>query len=121
MGYESKIYIVEDTKNHGMEIKAPYYGRIICEFDLCKMPYESGWRNLFKTPIPFYGFFDGEEETQEDRYGEHIKYGEWDEVIAWCENFMLTNDYWRVRTFLALLKGFDKSMWGSLRICHYGY
>ena len=122
MGYESKIFIVEDNQNFGLPIKEPYFAEIIASFDLCKMPYDSGFHQLFDTPAPFYIFAEGPNEpTQVDRYDEPIKYADFDKVVWWCESFVRVDNYRRIPPFLASLKGFDRSKWKTLRIVHYGH
>lgn len=122
MGYESRIFIVEDKGRRYVPEDKPYVVEIICSFNLCKVKYDSGLHDLFYKPCPFAIFAEsGHHETQEDRYGDHIKYSDFDTVIKWCEEFMMRDNYRRIPPFLAMLKGFDRSQWNDLKIVHYGY
>lgn len=67
MAYESKIYIVSVSKSTN-------YGQVIAMFDLCKMPYNVGWKEIFNCPVDYEVYIDsGDYPTVDDRYGENLK------------------------------------------------
>lgn len=138
MGYESKIFIV-DVKSHNQfaidkitnkpildENNSPViykgYGQIIAMIDMCKMGYDNGWKELFTNEIDYYIYAeDGDHDTNTDCYGEHIKSGDINTIIAWLENRIKIDDYRRLKPLLHLLKSFNLDEWKDLQVLHYGY
>ena len=112
MAYESRIYIVNYRSG---------YAETVMKFNLCEMGNENGFRSLFKEPIDFEIFVDSNTATDTDKYGDRIKEGDLQEVIAWLEAWPETKTYRRVPPFLAALKAFDPVEWENLKILHYGY
>lgn len=112
MAYESRIYIVNYRSG---------YAETVMKFNLCEMGNENGFRSLFKEPIDFEIFVDSNTATDTDKYGDRIKEGDLQEVIAWLEAWPETKTYRRVPPFLAALKAFDPGEWENLKILHYGY
>lgn len=116
MAYESRIYIVNVTGDYNSP-----YAQPIMEYDLCNMGSNSGFRNLFKEPIDFEIFVDDNTATDTDKYGDRIKEGDLQEVIAWLEAWPDAKTYRRIPPFLAALKAFNPGEWENLKILHYGY
>lgn len=116
MSYESKIYIVNVTGEGDFR-----YAHTVAEFDLCDMGQNNGWRNLFREPVDFEIFIDNDNTTNEDKYGDHLKTGELQEIIDWLEKWPDTKTYRRIPPFLAALKAIDPGAWENLKIVHYGY
>ena len=118
MSYESRIYVVDVRRRAGYTFPCR-----IAMMEMGAMPYHSGWKELFKTPIDYtlYEINGLDEETQEDCYGEHIKSAKLEDVITWLENRIQTEEYRRFRPALGLLKGFDPDDWDCLEVLHYGH
>lgn len=112
MSYESRVYVV-NYKNG--------YADTVMEFNLSEMGSEHGFRSLFKEPIDFEIFTNSNTATDTDKYGDRIKEGDLQEIIAWLEAWSETKVYRRIPPFLAALKGFDPGEWENLKILHYGY
>lgn len=116
MSYESRIYIVDVRK-----VFENTYAETLGVIDCSSMKYE--FSNLFKTPIDYEIFIDDNTKTDTDCYGEKIKSANIDEVIAWLEEEVKTDDYRRLIPLLYTLKGYKETVnrWTNLQILHYGY
>ena len=138
MGYESKIYIVNvrdhnrpaldkttnkpilDENNRPIIYKG--YGQIVAMMDMCKMGYDNGWRELFTEDIDYTIYAEnGDEDTDTDCYGDHIKSGDINSIIGWLENQIKKDNYRRLKPLLGLLKSFNLEEWKDLQVVHYGY
>ena len=113
MGYESRLYIADyhKTTNH-MEV--------IASFDLCKM-YIGGWKDLFKKPITTEVWLGIGDAVLKDMYGDVIKYADLEDVARFLEENCRDMKYRRIEPCIRLLRGFDKSEWGDLKVLHYGH
>lgn len=117
MGYESRLYIVNECNTSN-------YAQVIAVFNCAKMGYSNGWRELFNSPLESEMYAeDGNTLIEKDKYGERVKSADFPTVIEWLEKEVLTNEQRRLKPLLALLKGFDLSQWaeGEMRIVHFGY
>ena len=130
MGYESKVYICNRIGNN-----AYIYNEVIAAVDMCKMGYDTGWRDLFNKKLDgdFLGFDhdnprnkDWENTELLDAYDEPMMYADIDAVKEWV-NKQIENgdDYRRLFVLKAVLDSFDKTRWESDRtkliVAHYGY
>lgn len=129
MAYESRIMIVNAHREKNPENKdfgKVYYAEIVANIRLGCMGYNNGWRELFTKEIDFDLYAENSNETtREDKYGEVMKEGDIENIVAWLENvapvFWGNNPYRRVKPLLGLLKGFDPARWEELHVVHYGY
>lgn len=121
MGYESRIFIIDRNERTTPKGDKWVYGEKIAMVNMCKMGYDSGFHELFTKPIDYKIFTDGETETDEDCYGEHLKSATVQTVIDWLEKEIETDDYRRLPVLLGLLKGFQTDRWSELQVVHYGY
>ena len=113
MGYESRLYIADyHERTNFMEV--------IASFDLCKL-YIDGWRELFKTPITNDVWFGIGDSVTQDMYGEVIKYADIEDVAKFLEDNCRDLKYRRIEPCISLLRSFDKSEWGDLKVLHYGH
>lgn len=115
MGYESRVYIVEENK----EVN---YAEIIARFDCSEM--KTNFRELFKKAFESKMYAeDGNSLIKEDNYGKSLTTANFPTVIAWLEKEVEKDDYRRLKPLLSLLKGFDLTQWqdGEMQIVHYGY
>ena len=130
MGYESKVYICSRISNN-----AYIYNEVIAAVDMCKMGYDTGWRDLFNKKLDgdFLGFDHDNPRNQDwentellDAYDEPMMYADIDTVKEWV-NKQIENadDYRRLFVLKAVLDSFDKTRWESDRakliVVHYGY
>lgn len=114
MGYESRLYIVETHKDSN------YAGKI-ATIDMGNMG-GNGWRELFNKPFEYEMYADDRNTLlTKDKYGEKLTYAEIDPVIEWLETKGKEMDYRRITLLLGLLKAFDRSKWGELKIVHFRY
>lgn len=130
MGYESKVYICSRTTN-----EVYIYNKVIAAVDMCKMGYDTGWRDLFNKKLDgdFFGFDYENPRNQNwedaellDAYSEPMMYADIDSVKEWV-NQQIENgdDYRRLFVLKAVLDSFNKTQWESDRykliVVHYGY
>lgn len=115
MGYESKLFIVECHRHNNW-----VYGGIVATFDLCKVPWDH--RQIFKVPIDFDLYFEGNIVTRLDHYEELCCMAKPKEVISALKKLAKESDYRRYKPCIALLKSFDEEHWGdSIRVVHFGH
>lgn len=123
MGYESKIYVVEEYEPY-MDGKLGY-GDVIAVFDLCKMGWEfhngKTFRDLFNQPrtCDFYAD-DGNTIIKEDCYGDEIEKADNAEVVAWLKAMTRGETWWRAKVFYKFLLEMEKTGM-QYSLYHYGY
>ena len=123
MGYESKIYVVEEYEP--VFDGRLGYGDIIATFDLCKMGYDiyngKSFRQLFNQDrtCDFYAD-DGNTIIKEDCYGDEIQKADPEEVIAWLKQMTKDNSWYRAKVFYKFLLELEKTGVGY-SLYHYGY
>ena len=54
-------------------------------------------------------------------YGEVIKYADIEDVAKFLEDNCRDLKYRRIEPCISLLRSFDKSEWGDLKVLHYGH
>lgn len=114
MSYESRLFVVNCRDD------LPF-GQIICAMDLCKMD-DPKFFGLFTTPINYDLYLSDDGEAVDcDDYDDFLNDAPIQAVIEWLEEEVKVNDYRRLKPFLFMLKGFDRSQWDDLRGVHYGY
>ena len=124
MGYESKIYVVQEHGPYGNS-GCLAYGQKIAVFDLCKMGYAvyngKSFRQLFnqERTCEFYSD-DGNTIIKEDCYGDEIQKANPKEVISWLRKMLKDDYYWRAEIFYKFLLAIEKTG-NSYSIYHYGY
>ena len=126
MAYESRIFIVNRKKRTvwnpllGKDVDW-VYGENIADIKMSAMHNEEFYA-LFDKEIDYKLFIDNpDKDTDEDYYGEHLKYASVDTVVRWLEKEITHNEYRRLPVLLGLLKGFDQKRWDELQVVHYGY
>lgn len=130
MGYESKVYICSRISN-----EVNIYNEVIAAVDMCKMGYDTGWRDLFNRKLDgvFLEFDHDNPRNQDwentellDAYDEPMMYTDIDTVKEWVNNQIDNgNDHRRLFVLKAVLDSFDKTRWefdrAKLIVVHYGY
>ena len=125
MGYESKIYVIQE---HGIphNDEGLPYGEVLAMFDLCKMGYElyngCSFRDLFSEERTcfFYGD-DGNTIIKEDCYGSPIEKARNNlEVIEWLKAMLKDEHYGRAKAFKKYLDALEKEGM-EYSLYHFGY
>lgn len=129
MGYESKIYFVEEYSFPENKI---HCSRIISMIDMSKMGYSDtvlNFRKCFDTETTFSLYLDGYDseneiecmvDTIEDKYGKRLCYASDKERLLDCAIEMEKEDnYRRFKQLRKLLQAFIDD--DSVKIVHYGY
>ena len=123
MGYESKVYIVQEYEP--LIISELAYGSKLAMFDLCKMGYESYNRKTFselfnqERTCQFYAD-DFETSIEYDMYGDPVQKADNKELIKWLRKFCKENPYWRAKALLSCLESLEKSG-EAYSVYHFGY
>jgi len=102
MGYESKLYVVEQKP------LAPgtVWNRIIAVYDLCKMGLGFDY-SLFNKTLEGKIFISKDEETDVDRYDNKLKYcDKLQLLIDELEKEELFDSYRRIPPLVSMLKSF---------------
>ena len=112
MGYEIRLYILENQKDICFE-------KVIASFNLFheEMP---SFKQLFSTPISSPLCVNGELVTT-DSYGDSIMWARVDEVVEWLETEGVKLGYRKIAPAIALLNSFNLEDWDELRVAYYGY
>lgn len=122
MGYESKVYIVQESK-HQRADRLPW-GDVIAMFDLCKMNYWDYYGRSFpllfdqERTCEFYAD-DGNTIITKDNYGDSITKANNATVIKWMKRFVKENDWYRANALLATLLALEKNN-VEYSLYHYG-
>lgn len=130
MGYESKLYVVQEFNNgHPMENydtgeiyktedgTPKHWAQVIATFDLCKCGYLV---DIFSDEAAclFYAD-DGDTLITEDGYGKPLRSAPICKVIRWLEKNH--DDWWRMQMAYESLKALAKFGGVGLKVYHYGY
>lgn len=116
MGYETKLIVVNRY------VFGDYiWAEIIATFDLCKLPWSFNHHDVFKEPIDFDLYLDEGTVIREDSYGDLCCMANIDDVIDAINKLAEKENYRRYKPCLELLRGFDQSQWGDLRVVHWGH
>ena len=127
MGYESKIYIVQESPYHATN-ELPY-GDVIAMFDLRKVGYNICYGKTFPSLFDeertciFYAD-DGNTELTEDCYGDEITKADNHEVIRWLKADIkgrgVENAWHRENILLDTLLSLEKNN-VEYSLYHFGY
>ena len=125
MGYESKVYIVQEYPKYYEDEKLPY-GSVIAMFDLCKMGYSEyhgrAFRELFnhERTCEFYAD-DFDTVITEDYYGDEVTKAEDNKaVVKWMKAYIKDNDWYRAKVVLDTLLSLEKNN-VEYSLYHFGY
>ena len=118
MGYESKLYVVEESDFKIPSDDGKVWAQVIGMVDLCKC-YPIA--EIFTDEANGYIYAeDGNTRIEEDMYGSPLGVATLDEVIEKLKEIVKDTDYRRAKAALAFLKGVQKSMPDCV-VYHYGY
>lgn len=122
MGYESRLFVVNKTNQHGGDDKSKIvWAEKIASFNLCKVCDVSDKMRKYPATNAYIYADDGNTEIVSDAYGEPLREIPISDAIKIIEDAAKIDNYRRFAPCLQLLKGFDPSEWGDLVVLHYGY
>lgn len=121
MSYESRIFVMNRRVIKATEPKFNdyIYAENITTFNMCSM--ENSFKNLFKKPVDFSITGENDEDLTVDKYGEKVTAAEIAPVIEWLKEKVKTENYRRLKPFLAYLETLNPAEWDELLLVHYGY
>ena len=118
MGYESKLYVVEESDFKIPSDNGKVWAQVIGMVDLCKC-YPIA--EIFIDEANGYIYAeDGNTRIEEDMYGSPLGVATLDEVIKKLKEIVKDTDYRRAKVALGFLKAVQKSMPDCV-VYHYGY
>ena len=118
MGYESKLYVVEESNFTMPSDNGKVYASVIGMIDLCKCyPIVE----VFEDEANGYIYADdGNTKIEEDMYGSPLGVATLDDVIEKLKEIVKEEDYCRAKVALGFLKEVRKSMPDCV-VYHFGY
>lgn len=118
MGYESRLYIVEEVNFKIPSDNGKVWADVIGVIDLCKC-YPIA--DVFKNEANGYIYADdGNTKIEEDMYGSPLGVAELEDVIECLKKIIKDTNYHRAKVALSFLKGVQKHMPYCV-VYHYGY
>ena len=118
MGYESKLYVVEESNFKIPSDNGKVWAQVIGMVDLCKC-YPIA--DVFTREANGYIYdTDGNTRIEEDMYGSPLGVADLDDVIEKLKEIVKEEDYRRAKVALGFLKEVRKSMPDCV-VYHYGY
>jgi len=122
MGYESRLYIVEKTKQRIFDDRQ--WARVIATIELGKVyPFSEWFRKKKETRCFFYDT-DGNTEIFEDRYGDILKEADLADTLLQLEKVFKTDEYWRYKVAIDLITSIINATIGfpaDIVVLHFGY
>ena len=119
MGYESRLYLVERTRVHGL-CGRPWL-ETIATFNLGKVYIVSDKMTRYPPTDGFVFADDGNTEILEDEYGSTLKAIPLEDAIKILEEASAEDSYRRFAPCIGLLKGINTDEWRDIHVLHYGY
>ena len=118
MGYESKLFIVEESDFKIPSDNGKVYARVVGSIDLCKC---YPITEVFVDNANGYIYADdGNTRIDEDMYGNPFGVATLDEVIEKLKEIVKDSDYHRAKVALGFLKAVQKDMPHCV-VYHFGY
>lgn len=118
MGYESRLYVVEECNFKFPSDNGKVWGQVIGMVDLCKC---YPITEVFTEEANGYIYADdGNTRIEKDAYGSPLGVATLDIVIEKLKEIIKEEDYHRAKVALAFLKGVQKDMPYCV-VYHYGY
>ena len=118
MGYESKLYVVEESSFRMPSDNGKVYARVIGMIDLCKC---SSIADVFEDEANGYIIADDDNtKIEEDRYGSPLGVATLDDVIEKLKEIIEITDYHRAKVALGFLETVRKEMPYCV-VYHFGY
>lgn len=125
MGYESKVYIVQESTSGYVDHDGLVWGDVVAMFDLCRMGWESYYGKTFSQLFDqertcYFYSDDGNTQIVDDKYGDPIQKADKKEVIKWLRKFCKENEWYRAKLLLSCLETLEKSG-EAYSVYHFGY
>ena len=118
MGYESKLYIVQESNFLIPSDNGKVWAEVIGMIDMCKC-YKL--TEVFTTKANGYIYADdGNTQIEEDRYGEPLAVAEIDDVIKCLKAVVKEDGYWRAKVAIDFLKSIKKEN-PNCKVYHFCY
>ena len=118
MGYESKLYVVEESNFVYPSDNGKVWAEVIAMIDMCKC---YPLADAFNSEAHGYIYADdGNTRIEEDMYGSPLGVAEIDDVIECLKGIVKTDGYWRAKVAIDLLKSIKKTN-PNCKVYHYGY
>lgn len=117
MGYESRLYIVEESKFKIPSDNGKVWAEVIGMVDLCVC---YSITDVFTNIANGYIYdTDGNTRIEEDLYGKPLRVANLEDVIEKLKEIVKESDYRRAKVALGFLKSVQKSMPDCV-VYHYG-
>ena len=102
MGYESRLYIVNKTRQRNLD-DSRQWAQVIATIELGKVhPFSDWFRKQKETQCYFYDT-DGNTEIFEDRCGDILKEADLADTLLQLEKVSKTDGYWRYKVAIDLI------------------
>ena len=124
MGYETRLYVVEKTRNINSD-SGKRWAQVVAMFELSKAYRISDRTRYYPETDCFFYADDGNTDVLKDDVGDPLKELPVEDAIEIIEDAMKEDDIgWyrdRFMPCLALLKGFNRRDWKELVVLHFGH
>lgn len=118
MGYESKLYVVQESNFLIPSDNGKVWAEVIGMIDMCKC---NKLKEAFTTEANGYIYADdGNTRIEEDRYGKPLTVAEIDDVIKCLKVVVKEDGYWRAKIAIDFLKSIKKEN-PNCKVYHFGY
>lgn len=118
MGYESRLYVVEESKFLFPSDDGKVWAEVIAKIEMGVC-----WplSDVFKSEAKGYIYADdGNTRIDEDKYGKPLTVAEIDDVIKCLKKIVKEDGYWRAKIAIDFLKSIKKEN-PNCKVYHYGY
>lgn len=123
MGYESRLYIVNKTKQRNLD-DSRQWAQVIATIELGKVyPFSDWFRKQKETQCYFYDT-DGNTEIFEDRCGDILKEADLADTLLQLEKVSKTDGYWRYKVAIDLITSIINATIGypaDIVVLHFGH
>ena len=123
MGYESRLYIVNKTKQKNLD-DSRQWAQVIASIKLCKVyPFSDWFRKQKETQCYFYDT-DGNTEIFEDHCGDILREASLADTLLQLEKVSKTYDYWRYKVAIDLITSIINANIGyttDIVVLHFGH
>lgn len=118
MGYESRLYIVEECNFKLPSDNGKVWAEVIGMINLCNC---YAITEVFTEKANGYIYAnDGNTRIDEDKYGKPLSVAEIDDVIECLKKIVKKYGYWRAKIAIDFLKSIKKEN-PNCKVYHYGY
>lgn len=118
MGYESKLYIVEEANFKIPSDNGKVWAEVIGVINMCNC-YKL--TEVFTTETNSYIYADdGNTRIEKDKYGKPLTVAEIDDVIKCLKTVVKEDGYWRAKIAIDFLKSIKKEN-PNCKVYHFGY